>query len=76
MTELSQKNENNIFITQWNHLNIFVTIEEIKTHHLLKSGRNSSMAGCGLKCLILFTSSPDSNIRLVMIPPIVTKMFK
>ena len=41
MTELSQKNENNIFITQWNHLNIFVTIEGIKTHHILKSGRKS-----------------------------------
>ena len=34
MTELNQKNENNIFITQWNHLNIFVTIEGIKTHLL------------------------------------------
>ena len=42
MTELSQKNENNIFITQWNHLNIFVTIEGIKTHHILKSGRKSN----------------------------------
>ena len=42
MTELSQKNENNIFITQWNHLNIFVTIEGIKTHHIKKSGRKSN----------------------------------
>ena len=42
MTELNKKNENNIFITQWNHLNIFVTIEGIKTHHILKSGRKSN----------------------------------
>ena len=42
MTELSQKNENNIFITQWNQLNIFVIIEGIKTHHILKSGRKSN----------------------------------
>ena len=38
MTELSQKNENNIFITKWNHLNNFVTIEGIKSYNLLESG--------------------------------------
>ena len=32
---------NNNFICQSNGLNIFVTIEGVKTHHILKSGRKS-----------------------------------
>ena len=35
--KLNQKNKKNIFLCQWNNLNIFVTIEGIKTYHLLKS---------------------------------------
>ena len=38
-----QKNNfsNNNFISQHNGLNIFVTIEEIETHRILKSGQKS-----------------------------------
>ena len=41
MKESNQKNEKNIFIRERNELNIFVTIEGPKSHHLLKSRRNS-----------------------------------
>ena len=40
--ELNQKNKENIFLCQWNNLNIFVTIEGIKTYHLLKSRKKRS----------------------------------
>ena len=39
--KLNQKNRNNNFICQRNKLNIFVVVEEIETHRLLKSGRKS-----------------------------------
>ena len=38
MTELNQKNRNHNFITQWNYLNIFVTIGGIMTNRILESG--------------------------------------
>ena len=37
----NQKNWNHNFIWQWNELNIFVMIDGIKIHHILKSGRKS-----------------------------------
>ena len=40
-TNSNQKNWNNNFIWQWNELNIFVMIDGIKIHHILKSGRKS-----------------------------------
>ena len=58
MTELDQKNEYHIFITQWNHLNIFLMIEGIKTYRLLESGEE-------VKKIKHFISQPEVSFLAV-----------